>query len=388
MLKHPLTSILGFLVLAAIGLAPARVEAQTTTTGTITINTGSQATELVDSNHNPVSHSYTPATSQLFWVNLAECKLGWQYQVSVTTLGIGSANMEVWAGLSSADCTQAIYRYTSGSQQCWRVASVGIIDQTSAVYIPVQNVVAQILTTDTNGADVPQATAADCERIAASGIPEAGQTINLNFYVFAGGTTGTPTYSATWTGAGYDLLGPAAPTTVSLQSADTELYMNWAQVVVTDLAGYNIYCQDLTASDGGLSLLGPNDAGPTDAGTVVCPANNTPLTPGCLPPDGMSPSGTVASTLATSGVAGRLKNGDNYACAVACYDTMENNGPLSDYATATPWYVDDFFSIYRLARGKAGGGFCSIGRGRSAIALVIPLAAVVLLALRRRRSKS
>jgi hypothetical protein len=392
MLNRPLASMMGFLVLAALGLAPTQAAAQTTTTGTITINTGTQATELVDANHNPVSHSYQPATSQLFWVNLSECRLGWQYQVSVTTAGIGSATMEVWAGLGSADCSQTTYRYGTGvygTQQCWRVASVGIIDQTSAVYIPVENVVAQIWTSDTNGADVPTATAADCDRIAASGtIPEAGESVNLNFYVFLAGTSGTPTYSATWSGAGFDLIGPQAPTGVSLQPADTEMYVNWGQVVVTDLAGYNIFCQDLTANDGGLSFLGSNDAGLTDAGTVACPAKNTPITAGCLPPDGMSPSGTVASTLATSGIAGNLKNGDTYACAVSCYDTMQNNGPLSEYATSAPWYVDDFFSNYRERGGKAGGGFCSVGKGRSAFALVIPLAAIVLLALRRRRSRS
>lgn len=383
MSKRALASYLGFLVITALGLLPRWVHAQT-----ITINTGSQATELVDANHNPVSHSYTPATSQLYWVNLAECKNNWVYQVSVTTLGIGSANMEVWAGLSGADCTQAIYRYTVGSQQCWRVASVGIIDQTSAVYIPVENVVAQLFTTDLNSADVPQGTAADCDRIANSGIPEAGLQINLNFYVFAGGASAAPTYSATWTGAGYDLIGPQAPTGVSLQSADTELYVNWGQVVVTDLAGYHLYCQDLATSDSGINLLGLNDGGlTTDAGTVVCPANNTPMTPGCVPPDGMQPSGTISSTLATSGIASKLNNGDNYACAVACYDTMENNGPLSSFATGVPWYVDDFFSLYRRDLGKAGGGFCSIGHAGTAVGFLIPLASIALLALRRRRSK-
>ena len=53
----------------------------------------------------------------------------------------------------------------------------------------------------------------------------------------------------------YDLIGPAPPTGVSLQSADTELYVNWGQVVVTDLSGYNIYCQNLAQIDGGLAQL-------------------------------------------------------------------------------------------------------------------------------------
>ena len=83
MSKRALAYYLGFLVVTALGLLPRWVHAQT-----ITINTGSQATELVDANHNPVSHSYQPATSQVYWVNLAECKLNWVYQISVTTLGM------------------------------------------------------------------------------------------------------------------------------------------------------------------------------------------------------------------------------------------------------------------------------------------------------------
>ncbi len=387
MTKRLFASIWGFLVLAALGLLSAPVAAQTTTTGTITINTGSQATELVDVNHNPVSHAYQPATSEIYWVNLAECKLNWQYQISVTTSNIGSATMEVWAGPTGTDCTTVYDRFTY--PVCWRVATVGIIDETSAVYIPVVNVVGEHYQTNSGSTDVIQGSPTDCDTQANSGvIPEAGLAIDLDFYVFEGGSGSTPTYSATWSGAGFDLIGPAPPTTVSLLPADTELYVNWAQVVVTDLAGYNIYCQDVSKIDGGLALLQSYDAGFTDAGTVVCPANNTQLIQGCLPPDGMSPSGSVTSTLATSGVAAGLANGDNYACAVSCIDTMQNTGPLSQFATGTPWYVNDFFSIYRRAGGQAGGGFCSIGHRRfTAIVLLIPLASLVLLALRRRRSK-
>lgn len=386
--KRLLASIYGFLFFAALALRPTPAAAQTVTAGTITINTGSQATELVDINHNPVSHSYQPATSQLYWVNLAECKLNWVYQISVTTLNIGTQVMEVWAGINSADCTQTLERYTQGSQQCWPVATVQVNDGTNAVYVPVVNVVGEHFLNAEVTTTVTQGTTADCDTIANSGIPEAGVPITLNFYIFAGGYAGAPTYSASWTGAGYDLIGPSPPTSVSLQPADTELYVNWPQVVVTDLAGYNIYCQDLSKIDGGLALLQSYDAGLTDAGTIACPATITQLIPGCLPPDGLSPSGSVTSTLATSGIAAGLTNGDNYACAVSCIDTMENNGPLSQFQAGTPWYVDDFFSNYRRAGGLAGGGFCSIGHLRySAIALVIPLAGVVLLALRRRRSK-
>ena len=374
-----LMSVFG--VVTALGLAPSLARAQTTTAANISVVTGTQATQLVDSSNNPVTHTFV--SDQPFWVNLAECKAGWQYQVSITTVGIGSTTMEVWAGSTSSDCSQGASRFST-SPSCWRVGIFGVNDGTSAVYIPVQRVVGQhyLGLGDVAGNTVPEGNRDDCDRIATGLTQEAGVAINLNFYIFSGGTTnGTPTYSAVWGSAGYDLVGPAPPTTVNLRPADGQIYVSWSQVAVTDLAGYKIYCQDQSGTDAGFVV----DAGTTDAGTTVCPDKNTPMTAGCLPPNDMVPSGDVSDKLATSGIAQGLADGHQYACAVASYDTRQNDGVLSDLSFTSPWYVDDFFSIYRKNGGKAGGGFCSINIHRAPYWGTLTLATVAFLVLRKRR---
>ena len=251
-------------------------------------------------------------------------------------------------------------------------------------------------------------------------MPSTGIAVTIFIYGFVGvGNNGTPTVTATWTNGGYDLIGPTAPTTVGAQAADTELYMNWSQVVDTDLAGYHIYCKapdGQTPNVGALSVGGAGSTGgaasvggvgstggaastggaiAAGGGTSVADAGldynpscpDSQMYQGAFPTSDMHPSGSATDKLATNGIANGLTNGTSYACAIAAYDTRKNDGPFSVVQCATPWYVDDFFSTYRRAGGKGGGGFCSIGHAGSAIGFAIPLAAIALLALRRRRSK-
>lgn len=372
-----------FLVVTALGLTPARVHAQLTGAA-INVNTDPLATKLVDANGNSVTHSYI--SDQPYWVNLAECRAGWQYQISLTDVGIGSTTLEVWAGSTGSDCSQPLSRF-GANPVCWRVAIGGVNDGPYTINIPVQRVVAQntFVNSDVNvvsSTNVPTANDTDCTRVAQGNTQEAGIPINLNFYIFLGGTSnGTPTYSAVWGNAGFDLVGPAAPTTVTLRPADGETYVNFSQVVVTDLSGYKIYCEDQTTTDAGVVL----DAGLVDGGVADCSNAAKTMTSGCLPPTGMAPSDIIADKLATSGIARTPNNGHPYACGVASFDTRQNDGVLSTLATTTPWYVDDFFSIYRRSGGKAGGGFCSVQPHRPSSSGMLALAALALFVIRRRR---
>jgi len=61
----------------------------------------------------------------------------------------------------------------------------------------------------------------------------------------------------------------------------------------------------------------------------------------------------------TTGTISGLENGVQYSVAVAAYDSVGNVGKLSNVACAVPSEVDDFFTKYREAGGKAGGGFCT-----------------------------
>jgi hypothetical protein len=384
MLKSPLAFMCMPAVSAAIGLLPNLAFAQTTTTGAITINTGSQATQLVDKVHKSVSHSYL--SDHPFWVNLDECRQGWQYQISVSTIGTGSANMEVWAASAGGDCSTVANRYTS--PLCWRVGYFGVTEGTFPYYIPVQRIVGQHTFVQNSdpvsvGTTVPEGKLEDCDATASSGtIPEAGAPITLFFYIFGGTVSGAPAYSQTWGDSGYDLIGPTAPGTVGVRSAESELYMNWSQVLDSDLAGYRLYCEPCQTPDASADICA--QYANTDANVANCVTPSTDLIPGCLPADNFL-HGSVSDKLATSGIATNLNNGTPYGCAIATFDTRRNSGTLSSLQTGRPWPVNDFFSTYRAAGGKGGGGFCSIGQRSSGIGMLIPLASLGLLALRRGR---
>jgi hypothetical protein len=53
-----------------------------------------------------------------------------------------------------------------------------------------------------------------------------------------------------------------------------------------------------------------------------------------------------------------VKNGVEYAIAVAAYDNYGNNGLLSGLACRVPEQTDDFWDRYRSSGGGAGGAFC------------------------------
>jgi hypothetical protein len=232
-----------------------------------------------------------------------------------------------------------------------------------------------------------------------------GMAVTLFFYIFANSTNaGVPTYSDTWDQLGFDLLGPNPPGSVSMGIADSELHLHWSSVLDTDRAGYHVYCSpalppgsvvgDAGTVDGGASVEGtavadggtPVDGGAPGVANSLCP--NAAIIQGNPPPAGLSPSGTAGTITATDAYAKGLTNGVNYACAVSVYDVMQNDGFFSQVVCGTPKLVTDFFSAYKAAGGKGGGGFCSIGRRGSSVGLIIPLASLALLALRRLRSKA
>ena len=189
--KLPIASFLELLALAIVGLLPSRGAAQTTT-GTITVITGTQATELVDANGTPVSRSYVP--THPFWVNRHECEAGWQYQIGLTTdISLNGSVFEVWAS-NSGDCSQELYRY-GGSAICWKVYYSGSwtagIAGTTSILIPAQAIVGSHTNGGTDFISVAPYSADDCNP-AIHAVASTGVAITLFFYAFSGANTGTP----------------------------------------------------------------------------------------------------------------------------------------------------------------------------------------------------
>jgi hypothetical protein len=372
-------------------LSSAFAGAQTTTTGqTITIVTNSQSTQLVDSQLNSVNRSYVP--DHPFWVNRGECEADWQYQIGVSSTGINGLPFEVWA-TNGGDCSTVGARLQPTTATCWKVYSQSSFTQgtsgTTNIYISARTLLGghKYVAGTTDTISVIPGVKDDCNPMKrVDTVPSTGVALTVYFFAFGNGTSGTPTATATWTDAGYDLLGPTPPSSVSVASADTQLYVNWSQVLDSDLAGYHIYCKlpNGSQSDAGTSLIDTS----VDGGLVDSQCLDDQVWPNLLPPTDLPLSGRVDGITATSGLASGLENGKRYACAVAAFDTRQNDGRLSMVKCGEPWWVNDFYTKYRGSQGKGGGGFCSIGQRGSGFGLLIPLASLCLLALRRWRSST
>lgn len=386
--KSVILDVCRFALCGLIGWSAASAQAQTTTTGqTITVVTNSQSTQLIDAAGNTINRSYVP--DHPFWVNRSECDAGAQYQIGITSAGINGLPFEVWA-TNGGDCSTQASRFPP-SPTCWKVYSQSSFTQgtsgTTVIYIPAQTILGAhkyINTTDT--ISVIPGNKDDCNPLKRlDTVPSTGVALTLYFFAFGNGTSGTATATATWTDVGYDLVGPSAPSSISTAPADSQLYVNWSQVLDSDLAGYHIYCKEPDGTpnpDAGVPTSGTT----ADAGDPTCV--DSQLWQGNYPGSeiGATSSGRVDGVTATSGIASGLTNAHRYACAVSAFDTRLNDGKFSMVQCGQPWWVRDFYSAYRSdAHGKGGGGFCSIGQRASGVGLLIPLASLCLLALRRWR---
>jgi hypothetical protein len=172
--------------------------------------------------------------------------------------------------------------------------------------------------------------------------------------------------------AEFDLDGPAAPRAVTAGIGENTLVISWSPADDTarqDTDGYYFFC-DPPAGTG----IPAVDGGTPTCGTPALAAENA-----C----GRALGGSV-----TSGQTSTLVNGVRYSVAVAAQDLFKNYGELSDSTCATPEPVTGFFEAYRDAGGKGGGGFCSIGTGRSSAFAGFGALALLGLAWRRRSARA
>ena len=417
---------LALFVGCVVGWLPQLAVAQTTTGQSITVVTNSQATELTLDQAGTVVANRDYIPDHPFWVNRNECTAGWWYQVGLTTVGINGLPFSVWA---SQGCDCSVLANRTGTQICcWQVYEEASYAQglsgTKSIAISAQDIVGSHFytsgTVDTSA--IIHGTVTDCDPTThvTYPVPSGGEALTLYFMAFGNGSATNPTAQATWSNVGFDLIGPSAPATVSVASADTQLYVNWSQVTDSDLAGYHIYCKipdntpnpnanaALLSTTGGASSTGGDSSiggssstggdtslgGSTSASTTDLGLDASLQNPNCVDynlwqgnvvPPNLGYVGKASGVTPVSGVASGLVNGQNYVCAVSSYDTRENDGTFSMAVCGKPWWVSDFFTQYRSAGGKGGGGFCSIAHQSSGFGLLIPLASMCMLALRRGR---
>lgn len=350
-------------------------------------------------------------------ISLAECVNDDHYVFPVTLTGFTSnMSLEVWAGPSTADCSDAAQRgMTTGSQTCWKVVNGNIAPtQNLSVSVKMRDIIASPATKTLNY--VAQ-DASICGKIDYT-------VFSVYFILTSGGATqGT----AAKQDLQADTIGPDPVTGVVVDQGDTRLHVSWTALgSTTDEAGTTtgtttttatqvaIYYEEASTTptaidsgttfackDGSIEDAGVDDSG--DAQTVVvdggCTAipNETTGSSSCSAP-GLPSSGpdltdmnlhslTVNATSSDTTISG-LTNGTSYAVAVVAEDVFLNPGKISSPTCQSPVKLNDFFETYVNDGGQAGGS-CSLDMlgapaGGASFA-VIAFSAMLALARRRRQ---
>jgi hypothetical protein len=345
-------------------------------------------------------------------INLSECLDDDRYIIPVSMTGFtANMNLEVWAGPSSADCSDAAQRgSTSGSQTCWKVVSGAIAPTTNtSVTVKMRDIIASPATKTLNYVAQDDTI---CGKI-------DYQVFSVYFVLTSGGATqgtvGKQDFQA-------DTIGPAAVTNVNVEQGDTRLHVTWTALgSTTDEAGTTtgtttttatqvaIYYQQAstgatvadagfstTCKDGGQVDAGVDDSGDAqvtyaDGGCTSTPNQTTSTStcsaPGFLStgPDGTVTNFTVGASSSEATISG-LTNDVSYAVAVVAQDVFLNPGTISTLACQSPTQLNDFFETYRGDGGQAGG--CSLdllgAPAGGATAAVVAFSAMLALARRRR----
>jgi hypothetical protein len=280
------------------------------------------------------------------------------------------------------------------------------------------------------------------------GAPSGSTTVNLFFFE---NLASDPSIAGIQVPIAVDVVGPRPPTNPSVGvGSETTAQISWNQSPdqTIDVNGYRVYCYppaaapdpttttatttattgvggaqaDMHVGGGGGALVGgaggsagfggfggaggasgTGGVGATTTATVTttagvttgtggaggasCDAGN--LVAGEFPPAGAVPCASVSNTSTSVAVEG-LTFGQRYAFAVAAFDRVENDGPLSEIVCGETEPTIDFFEAYRAAGGQGGGGMCNCsvigGLPHGRWALYLTIAGGLALGIRRRRN--
>lgn len=342
----------------------------------------------------------------------------------------GNDHVEVWAALSSNDCSGQTARQEGANKVCWRLYGGQNVplQVNQNVDIPVR----EILAGAKNASSLYDATTED-----ACGAVDL-TTITVQFLYFSAGDTASPSDKLS-IAVQADTIGPTAPSGLDVLPGNQRIHVSWdayGEGGVVSLTGVNVYC-DLPSATAATNTC---EAGSTsdedaetegdaeteeDAGSEEDAASEeldasadacTPSTGGsCASSNFVTSSGSsvipdaefnskykcgdgVTGNTATSVVADRfqgapLENGKTYVVSVAATDAFGNVGPLSSPVCDYPEETNDFWENYKRAGGGAGGGYCSVDgvglpMGSASVLAIAATTALSVIGRRRRRSSS
>jgi hypothetical protein len=389
-------SSLAFAFALGLPLLLLALPAQAQLTGAVTINVvQEQSLPRLDSGGGSVSKR--PLTQEPEGVSLQDCLDGQQIAFPLQLAGYApQSTIEVWAGLSGADCGMQANR-TSGTQVCWKVHPGIPLEPNPRPSISVRKIM--------SGALDPKAVVSDdasiCGKVDLT-------TISLQFLYFAPGQLATPAQKKDIQ-IRVDTVGPAAPGDVSVLPGNTRVIISFGGLGeggLTQFTGVRAYCD--TSQRSGTTTTTPDktvqvcneastgvdasdDSGDADAavpapvgdcedvfveggttttGAGACSSSNfVPTDGGKITPDEAfnsryqcgSLTGNTGSGLKAESLGGApLENFKEYAIALAAIDQFGNVGPLSAVFCETPEPTTDFWENYKNAGGEAGGGLCSV----------------------------
>lgn len=303
------------------------------------------------------------------YINREDCLGSDEFSFSVRVSEADGANFEVWLGQGGASCLLSSERATTGVG-CTQLDTFALPAEANfTVIIPSAKIAGSM-----SGVD-------SCIDNSTNTEPRG---VTLYFMVLDGNEdVGEGSYNA-WDLTAVDLLGPVAPTELSVGIGDEQLIVSFEPKADDgDRSGYYVYSERLDGGGGGGGSGGSGDGGMGGVGgSVAGECVGATLVPGEVPAPGSGKASADATEISAKG----LENYVPYAVGVAAYDSVGNVGKLSSLVCATPLPVDDFYKNYRNAGGRAGGGYCSLSPGLRGDVLLFGGAAAALLgiALRRR----
>jgi hypothetical protein len=217
-----------------------------------------------------------------FGINYVDCTTNMTLEFNVLLSNFNGGQLaEVWAG--TTDCTSDAARGRGGIATCWLVAQpiAGVIAGAGStvplrVDVRAQDVVGHQSNIPIGGTYVPAgATACQSQTV------DTAQSFTLYFLPTdssgnALANSGTYKYSIQT-----DLVGPPAPTGVSIADGDTLMVVKWVANNDADTAGYNVYMDPIpglegvtSASTGAEPVLVCPDAGASTAIDATADAGN------------------------------------------------------------------------------------------------------------------